>query len=69
MEISCLLKLILKYQKTKNEINNLKKEPDELVKALIKLKTENLELHKHIKDITIECNQLLREARWKINKK
>ena len=53
----------------KNEINNLKKEPDELVKALIKLKTENLELHKHIKDITIECNQLLREARWKINKK
>ena len=53
----------------KNEITNLKKEPDELVKALIKLKTENLELHKHIKDITIECNQLLREARWKINKK
>ena len=53
----------------KNEITKLKKEPDELVKALIKLKTENLELHKHIKDITIECNQLLREARWKINKK
>jgi hypothetical protein len=30
-----------------------------------KIKTENLELHKHIKDITIECNQQLREARWK----
>ena len=53
----------------KNEIIKLKNEPEELVKALIKLKTENLELHKHIKDITIECNQLLREARWKINKK
>ena len=49
----------------KKEIFKLKNEPNELFQALIKLKTENLELHKHIKDITIECNQQLREARWK----
>ena len=49
----------------RKEIQNLKNEPNELFQALIKLKTENLELHKHIKDITIECNQQLREARWK----
>ena len=47
------------------EIDKLKNEPNELFQTLIKLKTENLELHKHIKDITIECNQQLREARWK----
>ena len=47
------------------EIFKLKNDPNELFQALIKLKTENLELHKHIKDITIECNQQLREARWK----
>ena len=49
----------------KKEINKLKNEPNELFQALIKLKTENLELHKHIKDITIECNQQLREAKLK----
>lgn len=49
----------------RKEIFKLKNEPNELFQALIKLKTENLELHKHIKDITIECNQQLREARWK----
>ena len=49
----------------RKEIQKLKNEPNELFQALIKLKTENLELHKHIKDITIECNQQLREARWK----
>ena len=52
----------------KREIFKLKNDPNELFQALIKIKTENLELHKHIKDITIECNQQLREARWK-NKK
>ena len=49
----------------RKEIQKLKNEPNELFQALIKLKTENLELHNHIKDITIECNQQLREARWK----
>ena len=52
----------------KREIFKLKNDPNELFQALIKIKTENLELHKHIKDITIECNQQLREAKWK-NKK
>ena len=47
------------------EIFKLKNDPNELFQALIKLKTENLELHKHIKDITIECNQQLREAKRK----
>ena len=49
----------------RKEIFKLKNEPNELFQTLIKLKTENLELHKHIKDITIECNQQLREARCK----
>jgi len=52
----------------KKELFKLKNDPNELFQALIKIKTENLELHKHIKDITIECNQQLREAKWK-NKK
>lgn len=52
----------------KREIFKLKNDPNELFQALIKLKTENLELHKHVKDITIECNQQLREARWKTKK-
>ena len=47
------------------EIDKLKNEPNELIQSLIKLKTENLELHNQLKDITIECNQQLREARWK----
>ena len=49
----------------KKEIFKLKNDSNELFQTLIKLKKENLELHKHIKDITIECNQQLREARWK----
>ena len=49
----------------RRELFKLKNEPNELIQTLIKIKTENLELHKHIKDITIECNQQLREARWK----
>ena len=49
----------------KNEINKFKKEPNELIQTLIKLKAENLELHNQIKDITIECNQQLREAKFK----
>ena len=49
----------------RKEIDKLKNRPNELFQTLIKLKTENLELHKHIKDITVECNQQLREARWK----
>jgi hypothetical protein len=52
-------------QEEKNEIDKLKNEPKELIQVLIKIKAENLELHKYIKDITIECNQQLREARWK----
>jgi chromosome segregation ATPase len=52
-------------EEERNEISKLKSEPNELIQTLIKIKTENLELHKHIKDITIECNQQLREARWK----
>ena len=53
-------------EEEKLEINKLKNHPNELMQTLIKLKTENLELHKHIKDITVECNQQLREARWKM---
>ena len=49
----------------KEEINKLKNHPNELMQTLIKLKTENLELHNQIKDITIECNQQLREAKSK----
>ena len=50
----------------RNEIEKLKSEPNELLQSLIKLKTENLELHNQLKDITIECNQQLREAKRKI---
>ena len=49
----------------KMEINKLKNKPNELLQTLIKLKSENLELHNQIKDITIECNQQLREAKLK----
>ena len=49
----------------RNEIDKLKNEPHELLQSLIKLKTENLELHNQLKDITIECNQQLREAKRK----
>ena len=52
-------------EEEKNEINKLKKNPNELFQSLIKLKTENLELHNQLKDITIECNQQLREAKLK----
>ena len=52
-------------EEERKELYKLKSEPNELIQTLIKIKTENLELHKHIKDITIECNQQLREARWK----
>ncbi len=52
-------------EEEKKEIENLKNKPDELLQSLIKLKAENLELHNQLKDITIECNQQLREARWK----
>ena len=52
-------------EEERKELFKLKSEPNELIQTLIKIKTENLELHKHIKDITIECNQQLREARWK----
>ena len=49
----------------RDEIDKLKNEPNELLQSLIKLKTENLELHNQLKDITIECNQQLREAKRK----
>ena len=52
-------------EEEKNEINKLKNEPNELFQALIKLKTENLVIHNQLKDITIECNQQLREAKRK----
>ena len=47
------------------EIDKIKNEPNELIQNLIKLKTENLELHNQLKDITIEANQQLREAKRK----
>ena len=50
----------------KTEIDKLKNDPNQLLQSLIKLKTENLELHNQLKDITIECNQQLREANRKI---
>ena len=49
----------------RNEIDKLKNEPGQLLQSLIKLKTENLELHNQLKDITIECNHQLREAKRK----
>ena len=52
----------------REEIDKLKNEPNELLQALIKLKTENLELHNQLKDITIECNQQLRTEFEKLNK-
>ena len=51
----------------RTEIEKLKNEPNELLQSLIKLKTENLELHNQLKDITIECNQQLRQAKKKKN--
>ena len=52
-------------EEEKQEINKIKNHPNELIQTLIKLKTENLELHNQIKDITIECNKQLREAKLK----
>ena len=52
-------------EEEKNEIENLKNDPNKLLLSLIKLKTENLELHNQLKDITIECNQQLRQAKRK----
>ena len=49
-------------EEERKEISKLKSEPNELIQTLIKLKTENLELHNQLKDITIEANQQLREA-------
>ena len=54
-------------EEEKKEIENLKNKPDELLQSLIKLKAENLELHNQLKDITIECNQLLRKTKKKKN--
>ena len=49
----------------KAEIERVKNEPSLLLQLLIKLKTENLVIHSQLKDITIECNQQLREAKRK----
>ena len=49
----------------KAEIERVKNEPSQLLQLLIKLKTENLVIHNQLKDITIECNQQLREAKRK----
>ena len=49
----------------KAEIERVKNEPSLLMQLLIKLKTENLVIHNQLKDITIECNQQLREAKRK----
>ena len=49
----------------KAEIERVKNEPSLLLQLLIKLKTENLVIHNQLKDITIECNQQLREAKRK----
>ena len=52
-----------------NDIKRLKNNPNELFQSLIKLKTENVKLHNQLNDIVIECNQQLREAKLKNNKK
>ena len=59
------LKNALFTEDEREEIEKLKKEPNLLLQSLIKLKSENLELHNQLKDITIECNQQLREAKRK----
>ena len=52
-----------------NDIKRLKNNPSELFQSLIKLKAENVKLHNQLNDIVIECNQQLREAKLKNNKK
>ena len=59
------LKDIVLTDEERKEIDKMKNDPNELLQSLIKLKTENLELHNQLKDITIECNQQLREAKRK----
>ena len=44
-----------------NEIEKIKNEPKELLDMIFKLKNENIYLHNELKNITIECNQRLRD--------
>ena len=43
------------------EIEKIKNEPKELLDMIFKLKNENIYLHNELKNITIECNQRLRD--------
>jgi len=43
-----------------NEIEKIKNEPKELLDMIFKLKNENIYLHNELKNITVECNQRLR---------
>jgi hypothetical protein len=42
------------------EIEKIKNEPKELLDMIFKLKNENIYLHNELKNITVECNQRLR---------
>ena len=44
-----------------DEIEQIKNKPEKLLEMLIKLKEENLHLHSQIKQLSIECNQRLRD--------
>ena len=44
-----------------DEIEQIKNKPEKLLEMLIKLKEENLYLHSQIKQLSIECNQRLRD--------
>jgi hypothetical protein len=52
-----------------NDIKKLRNSPTELFQSLINIKAENVKLHNQLNDIVIECNQQLREAKLKTNKK
>ena len=52
-----------------NDIKKLRNNPTELFQSLINIKAENVKLHNQLNDIVIECNQQLREAKLKTNKK
>jgi hypothetical protein len=65
----------LEYQKNKienfskediDEIEHIKNKPEKLLEMLIILKGENLKLQSQIKDLSIECNQRLRNNSNKI---
>ena len=48
------------------EIEEIKNQPNKLLEMLIVIKNENLHLKSQIKDLSVECNQRLRDNSNKI---